>query len=57
MHLTGTLYSEKGVPPLADHFLIRTTPTPTVPRFRSGSFKRWFSAAAFVLNGFDSGVN
>jgi hypothetical protein len=42
---------------LADHLLIRITPTPIVPRSRSGSFKRAHSASAFVLNGFESGVN
>ena len=36
---------------------MQDTPTPTCRRSRSGSFKRAFSAAAFVLNGFDSGVS
>jgi hypothetical protein len=40
-----------------DYFWILITPTATDRRSRSGSFKRAFSAAAFVLNGFDNGVN
>jgi hypothetical protein len=39
------------------YFLIRITPTATFRCSCSGSFKRAFSAAAFVLNGFDSGVS
>jgi hypothetical protein len=42
---------------LADYFLVRITPTATDRRSRSGSFNRAFSAASFVLNGFDNGVN
>jgi len=37
-----------------DYDFFRTTPTPIFPRSRSGYFKRAFSAAAFVLNGFDT---
>jgi hypothetical protein len=40
-----------------DYFFIRITPNATVRLSRSGSFKRAFSAAAFVLKGFDNGVN
>ena len=39
------------------YFLIRITPTATDRRSRSESFRRAFSACAFVLNGFDNGVN
>jgi hypothetical protein len=52
----GRSFTE-GVPPLTVYFSIRITPTPIVPRSRSGYFSRAFSAAAFVLNGFDNGVN
>src|SRR5580704_1335830 len=41
----------------SDYLLLRITPTATPRRSRSGSFNRAFSAAAFVLNGFDKGVN
>jgi hypothetical protein len=36
---------------------VRITPTPTDRCSLSGNFKRAFSAAAFVLKGFDIGVN
>jgi hypothetical protein len=39
-----------------DYILSRTAPKPIVLRSRSGYFNRAFSAAAFVLKGFDSGV-
>jgi hypothetical protein len=42
---------------LSGYFFIRITPTPIVLRSHSEYFKRAFSAAAFVLNGLDSGVN
>jgi len=41
----------------SDYFSVRITPTATDRRSRSGSFRRAFSADAFVLNGFDNGVN
>jgi len=49
--------SPRGRPSPNDYFSILITPTPIAPRSRSGSFKRAFSAATFVLNGFDNGVN
>jgi hypothetical protein len=46
-----------GRPTQIDQSLTRITPTATPRRSRSGSFKRAFSASAFVLNGFDNGVS
>src|SRR5579859_658882 len=43
--------------PATVYLFKRITPTATDRRSRSGSFKRAFSAAAFDLNGFESGVN
>jgi hypothetical protein len=39
------------------YFVSRITPIPTFLRSRSVYFSRAFSAASFVLNGFDNGVN
>jgi hypothetical protein len=51
---TRTISSEK---PHRNYLFSRITPTATDLRSRSGSFRRASSAAAFVLNGFDRGVN
>ena len=39
------------------YFIMRITPMAMVLRWRSGYFKRAFSACSFVLKGFDNGVN
>jgi hypothetical protein len=51
---TRTISGDK---PHGNYLFNRITPTPIVPRSRSGSFKRAFSACAFVLNGLGNGVN
>jgi hypothetical protein len=42
---------------LVAYFFIRITPNPIDLRWRSGYFKRAFSASSFHWNGFDKGVN
>src|ERR1700686_1790781 len=61
-----TLASRRGMPEVSSrscrefcgaYFVSRITPIPTFLRSRSVYFSRAFSAASFVLNGFDNGVN